>query len=214
MKNKLDKWGYGYTDWTRNGVRITYIPTTAAERLAEIMIREYGLDVQIDCVSFAIFVTAFNDIDGFDSMPWGERAKELREKYGVDVSDRTLRSWCSRLISSNIVFKERIYTCWKTEIIDGEKRRTQVDREETSQYYDRRSELVQKYTMENLLAGMGKEEARKNAWKTAYCALWDEFHCCYYYCKSFLFSSFSNKGMMLDVYELAREIVGKEETDG
>ena len=176
--------------------------------------REYGLDVQIDCYAFAAFVMAFNDIDGFDSMPWEERAKILREKYDISVSDRTLRSWCSRLISSNIISKERIYTFWKTEIIDGVKCRTQVDREAAAEYYDRRSELVRKYSIDNLLAGMSKTEAWKNAWTAAYCSLWDEFHCCYYYCKSFLFSSFSDKDMMFDVYELAREIVGKERKDG
>ena len=178
------------------------------------MIREYGLDVQIDCYAFSCFVDAFNSIEGFDSMPWEERARELCENYGISITDRTLRNWCSRLISSNIVSKTSTYTCWKTEIIDGVKCRTQVNLDETREYYDRRTELVRKYTIDNILSGMGKEEARKNAWTAAYCSLWDEFHCCYYYCKSFLFSAFSDKDIMFDVYELAKEIVGKEGKDG
>ena len=207
-ENVLTKWGYRY-DWMRSGVAITYIPTTAEERLAEIMIRQYGLDIQIDCRTFAYFITAFIDIAGFDSMPWEERAKVLFSEYGVEVTDRTLRNWCSKLIGKNVVSKTSGVTYWKTDFIDGRKQRTQVQREETAAYYARRAELVRCNAIDNMLAGMGFQEAYKTAWNQAYTILWDELHCCYYYCKTFLLTAFSENDPLLEIYELAREIAGQ-----
>ena len=89
--------------WLRN--LHTGKPETAEERLREILIRKLNLDVQVDAYAFACFICAFTDIGSFDSMPWEERAELMKYKYGVDVSDRTLRNWCSKLISSNIIQK-------------------------------------------------------------------------------------------------------------
>jgi hypothetical protein len=40
----LNKWGYSY-NYSRKGWEITQVPQTAKERLTEILLREYGLDV-------------------------------------------------------------------------------------------------------------------------------------------------------------------------
>ena len=97
-ENKLKKWGYRYS-YTTAGVTILSCPTTAEERLAELLIRQYNIDVQINPYAFACFITAFSDIDGFDSMPWGERAKVYYDYSGISMDERTLRNWCSKLIS-------------------------------------------------------------------------------------------------------------------
>ncbi len=188
---------------------ITSIPTTATERLSEIMIRQLNLDVQIDCYAFAAFITAFTDIEGFDSMPWEERARILFLKKGVSVNEKTLRNWCSKLIRSNTIANVSGITYWKTEYINGIKIRTQVQREDSKVYYNRRSELIKQLTRECLLLGMSQEEARKEAWKNVYLILWDEMHCCYYCCKTFLFNAFSDNGPLYEVFELAKEITGE-----
>ncbi len=98
VENRLKKWGYRY-NYKTAGVTILSRPITAEERLAELLIRQYNIDVQINSYAFACFITAFSDIDGFDSMPWGERAKVYYDYSGVSMDERTLRNWCSKLIS-------------------------------------------------------------------------------------------------------------------
>lgn len=44
LENKLNKWGYKYI-YSKNIIEITYQPTTAKEKLTEIMIRKYKLDI-------------------------------------------------------------------------------------------------------------------------------------------------------------------------
>ena len=211
VKAKLRKWGYGFEYVRAKGAVITSIPTTAEERLAEIMIRQYDLDVQISPYAFSCFVTAFSDIEGFDSMPWGERAKAYYSYSGILVDERTLRNWCSRLMRQGAVSKADEVTYWKTEFIHGIKVRSQVQREETLAYYARRSEIVQEEMEQNLSLGMSKKEAAKDAWAQAYGILWNELHCCYYSCRTFMFSAFSHDEQLLEVYELTRLISGKEE---
>lgn len=210
MKSRLEKWGYGY-DYKQAGVTIERIPTTAEERLAELMTREYNLDVQIAPYDFACFVTAFTDVSGFSSMPWEERAAELREKYGVYTTDRTLRNWCSKLMTQGIVFKHTDGSYWKTEYINGIKHRSQVQREEAQAYFDRRSEIVAEETENYKRAHFDYKTARSKAWKYAYQVLWNEYGCCYYHCKNFLFTAFAeeNNESLLEMYELAREIKDK-----
>ena len=211
VKAKLKKWGYGFEYVRAKGAVITSIPTTVEERLAEIMIRQYDLDVQISPYAFSCFVTAFSDIEGFDSMPWGERAKAYYFYSGIMVDERTLRNWCSRLMRQGAVSKADEVTYWKTEFIHGIKVRSQVQREETLAYYARRSEIVQEEMEQNLSLGMSKKEAAKDAWAQAYGILWNELHCCYYSCRTFMFSAFSHDEQLLEVYELTRLISGKEE---
>ena len=144
VKTTLDKWGYEY-EYSRSGVEITGKPETAEERLREILIRKLNLDVQIDAYAFACFICAFTDIGSFDSMPWEERAELMKYKYGVDVSDRTLRNWCSKLISSNIIQKCGKQTYWKTEIYGKEKYRSNVDPddEDMARYFQMKSKYLE-----------------------------------------------------------------------
>ena len=213
VENKLNKWGYGYHYETK-GVTILKCPTTAEERLAEILIRQYNIDVQINPYAFACFITAFSDIERFASMPWGERATAFYDYSGVSMDERTLRNWCSKLMSQNIVVKCRDGTYWKTDIIgDKRKLRTQVSAEEARPYFARRAALVEAGTEKNLHNGLSFKEARGTAWKEAYETLWTEYKCCYYICKTFSFSAFTEneREILLEVYELVREIADKRQ---
>ena len=144
VKATLEKWGYEY-DYSRNGVAITEKPELPEEKLKEILIRKLNLDVQIDPYAFACFLCAFTDIGSFDSMPWEERAIQMQLKYGVDVTDRTLRSWCKRLIGNDIIQKCGRETFWKTQRFGNEKYRTKVsaDDEEMAQYFQKKSEYLE-----------------------------------------------------------------------
>ena len=202
VRDRLTKWGYGFR-YSTPEVIITSKPETAEERLTEILAREYGLDVQINPVQFACFVTAFTEIEGFDRMPWGKRASAFYERFGFSVDERTLRNWCSRLIQWGIIARGVNATTWKTEIIKGKKRRVIVeesDKEEMRAYFQRRSEILQ----EEARSGLPKGEV----WSNTYKRLWAEFSCCYYYCKCFDLSAFSESSDLCEIYELVHELAG------
>ena len=217
VENTLMKWGYGY-DWMRHGVNITHIPDKPEEKLQEILIRQFHVDVQVNMYAFACFITAFPDVEGFDSMPWKVRESEYEKYSGVFFTSRTLSSWCRKLIEQGIMTKGSVGSYWKTySSADGkEKIRESVSEAEAQEYFKRRSELLEEMTMDNVKQNhkFSYDEARKVAWKTVYAYLWEEFKCCYYSCKTFYFSAWTEQGQLAEVYELTREISRKEDGCG
>ena len=210
VENKLSKWGYGF-HYTTAAVEICSKPDASAERLAEILYRGFGIDIQIDPVQFACFIAAFTDIEGFSSMPWEEREMEYRKHYGFAPDVRTLRNWCSRLIGCGIIAKAGCSTQWKTFYSGGQKCRTPVCGEEEKQlqkYYQRRGELAAMHYAKELESGQAPKAAKAQAWKKAYHDLWAEFGCCYYYCKYFALSAFSTEAQidLQEIYELVQEL--------
>ena len=206
MKATLEKWGYEY-NYSRSGVEITGKPTLPEERLKEILIRKLNLDVQINPYDFACFLCAFTDIGSFDSMPWEERAEQMQLKYGVDVTDRTLRSWCKRLIGSDIIQKCGRETFWKTQRFGKEKYRTPVaaDDEEMAQYFQKKHEYFEVAMLAAEEAGKTGKEAAVAAWDATYKSLWREFGCCYYSCRGLIFNGIGEE-YIFEIYELAQEI--------
>ncbi|MBU5626184.1 hypothetical protein KQI82_04510 [Oscillibacter sp. MSJ-2] len=206
MKATLEKWGYEY-DYSRSGVEITGKPDLPEEKLKEILIRKLNLDVQINAYDFACFLCAFTDIGSFDSMPWDERAIQMQLKYDVDVTDRTLRSWCKRLIGSDIIQKCGRETFWKTQRFGKEKYRTPVaaDDDEMAQYFQKKSEYLEVARLAAEEAGKTGKEAAASAWDATYKSLWREFGCCYYACRGLLFNAIG-EDYIFEIYELAQEI--------
>lgn len=118
LERKLQNLGYGY-EYSTSSVEITHIPTTDVERLKMILIVVFGLDVQTDPYAFSCFLCAFDDIPGFESMPWEERADAFYQEYGLSVAARTLSNWCSKLFNESIAAKSEERTFWKTENANG-----------------------------------------------------------------------------------------------
>ena len=214
IENKLSKWGYGYQYKTAE-VTITSQPDTPEKRLAEILCRGFGLDIQVCAIQFACFIAAFTDIEGFCTMPWEEKANLYYRQYGYCVDERTLRNWCASLIKNGIVAKFPSSVAWRTDVIQGVKHRSLVQADECQRvqdYFNRRRELFKEHY--GLFKTSGTEKtARTIAWKETYKALWSEFSCCYYYCKHFTLTAFSDevKEDLMQIYELVREI--KESVD-
>ena len=150
IQDKLTNWGYEFDFPPRGNVTITRKPESSEEKLKEILLRRLKLDSQINPLHFASFIFAFEDIDGFASMPWEERALELQHHFGVSVSDRTLRNWCSQLLDQELIAKVEDRTCWKTEIINGTKIRTPIQQgdEEMKQYFAKKSALIAHFQAE------------------------------------------------------------------
>lgn len=209
IENTLSKWGYGFRYETA-AVEILSKPETPTERLSEILCRGYGIDIQVFPEQFAFFIAAFTEIDGFESMPWAERAAAYYDFYGVFVSDKTLRNWCSQLIDRGVIAKMGGATKWRTYFEGNRKIREpiqEIDEVEMESYFERRSELFKGNYITELERGLPPGAARKAAWKETYADLWAEFNCCFYYCKYFTLTAFSyNDVDVREIYELVTEI--------
>ena len=211
VENKLFKWGYRWK-YTPSEVTITHAPTTSRERLQEILIRRLDLSIQVDPFQFACFLSAFQDIEGFHSMPWEERAKAFNERYGFSVCDRTLRNWASKLLRKEIMAKVDEKTFWKTEIdARGVKIRTIIAKDDSGmkRYNFRKNELLSQFREDYILDGHSLGMAEKLAWKEAMKELGYEFHCWYYSCKSFMFGAFENdeEPFFQEVWELTNDLL-------
>ena len=210
VEAKLMKWGYSY-EYSRKEVKITQIPTTADERLAELLIREYDIDVQIDTYAFSAFLYSIVVFPEFASMPWEERVNWLKEEFEIEVSDRTLRTWCSRLIDSNTIAKDNSYkTRWITGYFNDEKYRMLVDgnkelEESADRYQKDKFRLLDEYSyLDN-----------KEKWETVRKELWNKYHYCVYYCKGLCLLAWDKTSLetMQELIELVNEIAEREPTE-
>lgn len=210
VEAKLNKWGYSY-EYSRKAVIITRQPQTADERLSEIMIRVYDMDIRIDTYAFSCFLYSLAVFPNFIAMPWEERAIFLQKEFGVAVSDRTLRSWCSRLIETNTVVKDNdIRTRWITGYCDGQKYRELVEGKELEEFADRYQQdkiaLLEEY----------KNLDNSEKWNMVRKSLWNKYHCCVYTCKGIIFSAWNDvlsREMMQIVIELVNEIAEREPSE-
>ena len=122
----LDLWGYKY-QWTdKQGVTITQCPE-ALSRFTELMRRHLHINSQIKPYPFGCFLLLLLEDEAFSSMPWEERAWQLADLYGIEVSDRTLRNWASYLFRGEFLMKDKeTRTVWYTEPYGSLKIQVQV----------------------------------------------------------------------------------------
>lgn len=211
IEEKLADWGYEFVFPPKRNITITKKPESSEAKLKEILLRKLNVNVQINPLHFACFIFAFQDIEGFASMPWEERAMELQNHYGVSVSDRTLRNWCSQLLEKGLIAKVEDRTCWKTEIKNGMKTRTPIQQgdAEMTQYFARKSALIAYYQAEGAELKIPDKELKNYAFRMAIKELWLEYHCCYYTCKTFMFSAWEDDEdpFFQEVVELTQDIM-------
>lgn len=202
-KADLTKWGYQWEWKNGRGVVITKAPQTAMERLAEIMNRRFGLDIQVDVYAFACFMWMLLMVDGFNSMPWPVRSEEIEYEFGVKVTERTLRRWSSRLLATDNLHKSQDCTIWRTERYGEEVIRDSVDDNDADyiRYKSRKSELITEY----MKLGLNKSKAYGEAFKQ----LWREFGCCYYSCARLTLNAVQED--IDEIAELAMQICMKGE---
>lgn len=217
VKNKLANWGYDF-EYNRKGATITRAPETAQERLAEIIIRVFDIDIQVDVYAFACFINLFSCYPEFSTMPWDERVKDLKTVYDVDIAASTLKKWYAKLNKLNLVTKDKTdKTYWKTSFVNGEKRREIVDGNEKlglemTEYLETRKELLNEYISSALASG--KKDYKKitaEAWENAQKVLWSTYHCCYYSCGRISLNIIGECAQ--EIFELVNEISEGECTE-
>lgn len=174
----LDLWGYKYQWKDRQGVTITQCPE-ALSRFAELMRRHLHINSQIKPYPFGCFLLLLLEDEAFSSMPWEERAWQLADLYGIEVSDRTLRNWASYLFRGEFLMKDKeTRTVWYTEPYGSLKIQVQVknpDEDTTYQNY-----LQERKDRVELLRKSGMPFSK--AYKETVCYLWEKYHRIYYYC--------------------------------
>lgn len=201
VQSILTKWGYSFV-YSRKAIQITAAPSTAQERLNELLIREFDLDIQIDIGKFATFVYLLMD-EEFSSMPFGERANVMKQDYNIEVSEITLKRWYKKLVDYNVVETNRLRkTYWVSMYVDGQKARMKVDEDDEGKikYENRRRKLVE----QNIKDGMNKADA----YSSANLACWKEFKCCYYSCNTIILNAFNQQ-----FFELAEEVFDNGDCD-
>lgn len=201
VQSILTKWGYSFV-YSRKAIQITAAPSTAQERLNELLIREFDLDIRIDIGKFATFVYLLMD-EEFSSMPFGERANVMKQDYNIEVSEITLKRWYKKLVDYNVVETDRLRkTYWVSMYVDGQKTRMKVDEDDEGKikYENRRRKLAEK----NIKDGMNKADAYSSANLTC----WKEFKCCYYSCNTIILNAFNQ-----EFFELAEEVFDNGDCD-
>ena len=212
VENKLNRWGYSY-EYSKRQFKILKAPTSADERLAEIMIRCYDMDIRTDTIAFATFLYSLVVFPEFNAMPWEERSKWLEEEFKICVSDRTLRSWCSKLIKNGTIIKNDNYKIrWITGYYNGEKYRELIDEndKELIQFADEYKKYMQQ------LLKLYQHLPQKEKWQNVRKGLWNKYKCCIYYCKGLQFSAWDNQmsvEVLQEVIELINEIAEREPTE-
>lgn len=193
-KDTLAKWGYSY-NYSRKGVEIISQPQTAKEKLSEIMIRKYDLDIQTDCYEFATFLYSLLLDDTFTSMPWKEREDWLRVEFNISVDEKTLRRWCSKFISHGTIVKDKSNkSYWRTNY-NKTREEVFIDDKERQDYWKEFWEMKKN----------GEEDIQKR--------LWNKYGCCYYSCATLMVSAFDDISELEEIIELVNEIAEAEPTE-
>ena len=191
-KNILTNWGYSF-NYSRKVVEITRQPQSAKEKLNEIMIRKYDMDIQTDVYSFSIFLYCLLLDDAFNSMPWDAREEWIRDEFDISVDSRTLRNWCSKFIKhGTIEINKSDKTFWMTTInSEGEREREIVEQ-------DNPCRLAYWKDFWNL-----KKAGVENIYKE----LWCKYGCCFYSCGTLELSAFDDVSLLQEIIELVNEII-------
>ena len=192
VRDRLEKWGYTCEAPRGGAVIITSKPETAQARLAEIMIRLFRLDIQIEVYDFACYLHFMLNEPAAQAMPWVERHTLIQEMYGLDISEITLRRWTKHLLDGDIMHKSegrQDSEWWMTYTDSMGKHQEPVEEDalpQMHQYWKRHTELLNEWRIKC----KGNESA---AWSATRKQMWQEYQCCYYRCKCLTINGIGNE---------------------
>lgn len=186
IKSRLNSMGfvqgehYSFPEHQNGKTAILWVPQTPQEKIPYLC-RLLGVNTQIDSMNFCAFVYHLLNSEDFQCRPWEERAVWLKEVDGIEVTERTLRSWCSYLIKNDTLIKDtNTYTWWTTTSIDGEKVRTELADDD---------ELLQEYKDENKKYWQNENGVNPKDLKDGWFShMWGRFGCKFYKCYAYIFS--------------------------
>lgn len=199
LKN-LDKYGYDFLWINRKGAEITKTPdeNSPEEQLKSLLMQRLGLNVQTDFKAFAAMFYLFIEDEGFQTMPWEARANQIKKEFGIEISDRSLRTYMSKLIKENIAikddgFREYWRTTYKCGIEKVQEPVTFDEEEEMQEWVDKRTAYLEEADKLYQEAMQEPEAKNPKRWQIAIRKLWDETKTIYYPVKGFVFNAFEDK---------------------
>lgn len=194
---RLQNLGMGEEDYTYTSkdVTILWVPANREEKITY-LVRLLGIDKQVDPSAFSTFVYAMLEYPEYQRMPWGERTELFNSTFGFNLSQRTLESWMAKMIDLKIMYKDKTESSlWCTTNINGQRIRTEVEKEEEIEEYKRY--LKRKFEI---------FQETKN-WNETFKQLWSEFHCVYYKCGSFVGKPWADNEIIYELLDLIAGLV-------
>lgn len=211
VQTRLNNWGYKY-HYSSKRVEIKRVPSTVEEKLRELLIRKLSLDKQTNLKAFAIVMYLLNTDYTFQTSPWNTGASILYTDYGISIADSTMRNWASKLIQRGILLKDfGTRQVWRTYINKYDikcQERVSGDEEKMAEYEKFKIKRSQ-YLEEADRAYQEKSNTNKispTRWKYTFSKLWNEFNCCYYNVKPFVFNAWYDEDYH-EIFSLTEEIV-------
>ena len=212
VKTRLKNWGYKYIYIKRRGVEITGIPSTAEEKVQELLIRKLNLDSQTNLKAFAIMMNLLASDYEFATSPWLTRENIIWKEYGIEISESAMRNWAKKLAKEDILTKitdsPEIWRSYRDEFDMKHQERVSDDEEKLDEYEKYKAKKSQ-YLKEADKAYQEENDTllpSPTRWKETYSKLWHEFNCCYYSVKPFVFNAFYDDDYR-ELFELTEEIV-------
>lgn len=215
VMNVLDKLGYDFHWYNGTGVEITKLPTekSPAEQLKSLLFSTLDLDVRTDVTAFAAYFYKMMDDDLFLTTPWEAKAKELKREFGIDISDRTLRTYNAKLINKDMLIKnDDMREDWYTTYVGYDKVQDVVwtsDEDAVAameDWYNKRSQYLIDADIEYQKAIGEADVQNPKRWRIALKRLWDETKCFYFPVKGWSFNNF-HKEELEEIYKLSSLVI-------
>ena len=129
VETRLTNWHYEYIVQHGGDFIITQTPTTALDRLHEIMMRELRFDKQVSPRDFAAFLHFMMTVPDADCMPMEERLDYINGVYQpVCLCKSTLERWTASLEKAEALgIAGHAQVRWKTKKINGLYYRTKME---------------------------------------------------------------------------------------
>lgn len=211
-KTRLENWKYKYIYIKGSGVEITGTPSTAEEKVQELLIRKLKLNKQTNFKAFAIMMYLFATDYEFATSPWKTRENIIWKEYCIHVADSTMSNWTRKLIEKDIFAKitdsPEIWRSYRDEFDMKHQERVSDDKEKLDEYEKYKAKKSQ-YLKEADKAYQEENDTllpSPTRWKETFSKLWYEFNCCYYSVKPFVFNAFYDDDYK-ELFELTEEIV-------
>lgn len=211
VKTRLNNWKYEY-NYSRKGVEIIKQPSTVEEKLTELLIRKLDLDIQTYIQAFAIMMYLLATDFDFASSPWETKSTIIYKEYGIYVADSTMRNWAKRLIREDILQKNidehELWRSYRDELSIKHQERVS-DNEEKIAEYEKYKQKRSQYLKEADEAYHQEHNTifpSPSRWKETFGRLWNEFHCCYYTVKPFVFNAFYDDDYR-EIFSLTEDLI-------
>lgn len=195
VKTRLGNLGFSEEDYiyTRKDVTILWVPTKVDEKITY-LVRLLGIDTRVNVHNFSMFLYGLIISEDLQAMPWPEKSAWMKDNWDIEVDERCLRRWTSKLIDLGALTKEkREGKWWCSSKIGGETVRDLVESEEDIAY-------MRQYWEE------WRSLKETLPYKNVFTKLWDKYQCTFYKCPEFLACAW-NEPIIEELYSVMVQYV-------